>query len=268
MDPTAVLWIRNNLLTQPPVSIFKRMIIGRDYVTYEWEPPKKHQLSFINIEVPYIDEYRIDYKLPNNGGKWRHTICTGSNSITKATFHKTVYPHLESYLDTTTNEFHEHSFFYKDTDVFDIRIYGKNHADPNYNYLTHTSFSLHKNRRINKISGMISEVPLTDFLNKYYIISENLESGPWKNMKNYIATSFMGGWVFIYPDELEIIDGYQYIEDAWVDIKITDCGTTDTCSICLIPASTVSHCGHHFHRDCINQIIGNKCPMCRTNLNK
>ena len=268
MDTSAVQWLRSILFSQPPVPIFKRMVIGHDYVTYEWEPPKKRRLAFMPIDIPYIEEYRVDYKLPNNGGNWDHTICTGSKKITSVTFHKSVYPLATSCLDAADSTYNKHTFFIKDTDVYDIRVYGKNHAETSHNYLTHTSFSLHKTRKINKISGKIAEVPTSDFQQKYYIISKDLHDGPWKNMKNCVTTSFMNGWIFIYPDELEIMDGYLFKDGEWIDFKITPSETTDICSICLIQTDTVSHCGHHFHRDCINQIIGNKCPMCRVDLNK
>lgn len=51
-------------------------------------------------------------------------------------------------------------------------------------------------------------------------------------------------------------------------ILITPAKTIDTCSICLEETSDCETiCGHIFHKDCITQIIGNKCPMCRAIIN-
>lgn len=227
MNNAAMQWIKNHMFAQPPVLKFRRLIIEEDRIIYEWNPPKQYRLAFVNTMVPFIQEYRIDYKATDYHFKWNHTINTNSSMITKIIFYK-MEPNdtggyltvPESYSKGDTR--HEYGIFKEKSDQYDIRIYGANYAEPHYNYLTHTKLAMYKPEIINKIESICSVIPTEDFHNKYYIISSNEAEGDWKGMKDYIATSFMNGWIFFKPEENTCVDNFRYTCGKWVDEKLLE----------------------------------------------
>lgn len=228
MEQQAIVqWIRNYFISQPPVLKFKSLIINNDHIIYEWEQPVQHQLAFMNISVPYIQEYRIDYKKSDYHISWNHTICTNSSSLKRIIFHLIKYNEngdvitiKNSYNDGDTR--HEYGVFKNKKDIFDIRIYAVNYAKPVYNFLTHIRLSFYNTNNIKTISNYCSIPPTLNFHNKFYLIGENKIKNSWYGMENYITTSFMNGWVFIQPHENIIIDNYVYKNGKWEDKKLKE----------------------------------------------
>jgi hypothetical protein len=210
----ALQWI----VSQPPVLRFKQIIVENDYIIYEWFPVKQYSLSFTDKKVPFIQEYRIDYKNSNDGIKWNHTICTNSSKINRIIFYKLKLDSVGDYItipksySDDNNTRHEYGIF-KDNTEIDIRIYGVNYADTPYNYLTHTKLSFYNFANIKKISGVRSDK--SNDTDKYYIING-------EEMNNYIAIGFMNGHIFFKPFDKLMIDGYRYENNKWIDYKLLD----------------------------------------------
>ena len=75
-----------------------------------------------------------------------------------------------------------------------------------------------------------------------------------------------------------IMEHLDFMEEKMVNVHLALAGSVhpikliasniiDTCSICLEQTCTVTpECSHHFHQECIDEIVGRQCPMCRTDI--
>jgi len=126
-------WLLRYLVDTPPEMNGHSFVLATDQITLNWNLPARHELGFIDVSVPHINQVYIDFTTGNN---WPGTtISTGSATTNR----------LNLYIEGSGSGLSGNTYNYytitSETN-YDFRIYSKNYngGDPiKYHYIYNKS---------------------------------------------------------------------------------------------------------------------------------